>query len=260
VDDYPTMPRVVVSARHLELPSICVCCGATPNRSLVAKATRIGARTKQGIETKEFEFPVCARCVEHHAAGPDVVTERDPQCEADEHFADYVEWSGTDHVFRFDSQRFARAFARENQEAGKRVVAKFDTWPGHYVAPPVALTVRDRTPIVTFAVSEPVPLAMPLPAAPPPAAGITFGRLLLYAVGVSVALFAVLMSLAVAGVIKAPPADAGLAGATSDASGGTAIVAAPAATVPRPQRRARTRREVSYDADVRDRSQGDATP
>lgn len=61
------MARVIVSAKQLPMPSICVCCGSAPTTTVAAAATRTKGKRVVRSETHSFRFPACSQCV-HHAS------------------------------------------------------------------------------------------------------------------------------------------------------------------------------------------------
>jgi hypothetical protein len=159
------MPRVTVSARHIEVPDICVCCGGPPSQSLDAGTVRIYDEQRFRLSGQASGFPICSRCFEHRPIRPKawpyalaallmivptrflsvpvamlvyalvcrrrevrVDSLRSPTCEAVEYMAAYERSHGTEHTFRFDSRRFAQEFAVVNRAAGKRVWADLNAF------------------------------------------------------------------------------------------------------------------------------------
>jgi hypothetical protein len=148
----------MVSARRPDTPSFCACCGApAPDASI----TTVPGRWKRGrgLEAgRPFDFPACRRCLEHVKAVPSpdgyviasvltaglgapffilfylrrkraAIAMRSPSCEAVGCVARCEHWYATEHTFRFDSVRYARAFADMNRAEGRKVSERLDEAP-----------------------------------------------------------------------------------------------------------------------------------
>lgn len=65
------MPRVLISAKQIPMPTACVCCGQPPNATMQARATRTKGKRVVRSESREWTFPACTRCLAHARAMPD---------------------------------------------------------------------------------------------------------------------------------------------------------------------------------------------
>lgn len=60
--------RVDVSGRSFIFPRLCACCGVTADRELAVSATRSWGKRVRHSETKAWDIPYCATCVQHVGA------------------------------------------------------------------------------------------------------------------------------------------------------------------------------------------------
>lgn len=115
------MPRVTVSAKYPIVPRVCVCCGGAPDGHITAVATRWTKRGHFSPDQRGFDFPICTGCRAHErilGSSP-----RRAECQGGASPVVFERWHSTELTFRFDSQRFADAFADANRAAGKHVWA-----------------------------------------------------------------------------------------------------------------------------------------
>ena len=57
--------RVELSGHKFEFPQECACCGAAPQTTLLASASRSTGREVVHTTSKSWDFPYCARCAKH---------------------------------------------------------------------------------------------------------------------------------------------------------------------------------------------------
>jgi hypothetical protein len=57
--------KIEVSGHKFNFPHKCACCGATPDTSLPASATRSTGKKVVHTDSKSWDFPYCSRCVKH---------------------------------------------------------------------------------------------------------------------------------------------------------------------------------------------------
>lgn len=60
--------RIQISARIVQWPCVCPCCGGQPDTQLGLFHTRTWGKRVVHQETKEWSIPYCAQCVRHAAA------------------------------------------------------------------------------------------------------------------------------------------------------------------------------------------------
>lgn len=60
--------RVSISAEHIAMPSMCVCCGAKPDQEFYTSATKTRGKKKITQETRSLAFPTCSTCMAHAKA------------------------------------------------------------------------------------------------------------------------------------------------------------------------------------------------
>jgi hypothetical protein len=57
--------RLYISARKLNVPRICACCGAPPDAEMDAKHTRTTGKRVIREQTRSWTFPYCLQCIRH---------------------------------------------------------------------------------------------------------------------------------------------------------------------------------------------------
>ena len=133
--------RIAVSAKQLDMPPLCACCGEPSSTTIRVSATRVQGKRVVRTKTSAWSFPFCMRCGEHDrewpaASGFEVlvltlltcglylyfyVKRRQralamctPACARPTRAVAYLGWHGTVHQFEVGSEVFARAFMTSN--------------------------------------------------------------------------------------------------------------------------------------------------
>jgi uncharacterized tellurite resistance protein B-like protein len=179
--------RVSVSAKVLNMPEACACCGGAADRTFRATAVRVEGKRVIRTRTAAWTFPQCAGCARHDDLWPDATAgvvfwltlltcgiylyfylDRRkraralclPACAPPRQAVQYFGWHGTVHHFDFHSPVFTRDFVIAN---GKKVVE---------VDPSVTALIQHATrplPVTVPEVRTPsVPVRAPAAPSPPP--------------------------------------------------------------------------------------------
>lgn len=133
--------RIAVSAKQLDMPPLCACCGAPSSTTIQVSATRIEGKRVIRTRTSAWNFPSCMRCAGHDREWPTAsglavlvltlltcglylyfyVKRRQralamctPACARPTQAVAYLGWHGTVHQFEVASGVFARAFLTSN--------------------------------------------------------------------------------------------------------------------------------------------------
>lgn len=181
--------RVSVSAKVLNMPTVCACCGLPADRTFRATAVRVEGKRVIRTRTAAWEFPQCAACARHDEEWPDASAGAvfwltlltcgiylyfylqrrkrahalcSPGCAAPRQAVQYFGWHGTVHHFDLHSPVFTREFVVAND---KKVVEVDPAVTALLASPaPSAMVVAVRA-----AAPSPAPVPVATTPLPPPA-------------------------------------------------------------------------------------------
>jgi len=130
------MATVVISARYIVVPKVCLCCKEDGTVPLAAspRATAYGFRNPFGLRACEY----CARHLLKKGTEPS--PERD--CQGQRYILDYHKGPNVEHTFYFESDRYARAFVAANLAEKKNILgadyalhspARYRAFPPRYI-------------------------------------------------------------------------------------------------------------------------------
>jgi tellurite resistance protein len=188
--------RIAVSARTLQMPSLCACCGGQPSTTVRASATRVRGVRAIKTESNAWDIPYCARCAGHARTWPRTeagavflltlltfgiyliyyLHQRDAarracsaNCAGPGWAAHYLGWHGTRHEFDLAARSFARAFMAKNR--GKLAFVDAEAQAildaGEPTAPPSPARRPQAEVVVPRESAPPRQPAPPPPPAPP---------------------------------------------------------------------------------------------
>lgn len=201
----PPVPRVVVSANNIVVPSACVCCWGPGEVAVAASKSRSRGVRVVRTTTKAFEFRLCRACNDHQHTEPELIRYlslamiatatlccagwfvvatlclplavalyqwrtsraqmgRGSSCESVSEPVALEDFHARELAFRFDSPRYAAAFASANSAAGKNVlsidmdgsplVTRGPLSPVRILAPPVVLLVMEAALVLALTSDE----------------------------------------------------------------------------------------------------------